>query len=55
MKAMALILAGVVLPLSSRAADLKALDSKAKLTSDVIALIEEIMGNKPAEPQRFRA
>ena len=32
MKAMALILAGVVLPLSSRAADLKALDSKVMLS-----------------------
>ena len=34
--------------------NLKALDSKAKLTSDVIARIEEIMGNKPAAAQRFR-
>lgn len=35
--------------------NLKALDSKAKLTADVIARIEEIVGNKPAAPQRFRA
>jgi voltage-dependent potassium channel beta subunit len=33
--------------------NLAALDSKAKLTPDVIERIETIMGNKPAEPQRF--
>jgi voltage-dependent potassium channel beta subunit len=33
--------------------NLKALDSKAKLTPDVMARIEEIVGNKPAVPQRF--
>ena len=35
--------------------NLKALDSKAKLTADVISRIEEIVGNKPAAAQRFRA
>jgi voltage-dependent potassium channel beta subunit len=33
--------------------NLKALDSKAKLTPDVMARIEEIVGNKPPVPQRF--
>ena len=33
--------------------NLKALDSKAKLTPDVMARIEEILGNKPAPPQRY--
>ncbi|MGV8855186.1 MAG: potassium channel beta subunit family protein [Devosia sp.] len=38
---------------SQLADNLSALDSKAKLTPDVIDKIEAIMGNKPAEPQRF--
>jgi aryl-alcohol dehydrogenase-like predicted oxidoreductase len=33
--------------------NLKALDAKAKLTPDVMARIEEIVGNKPPVPQRF--
>lgn len=33
--------------------NLAALQHKAKLTPDVIARIEEIVGNKPAAPQRF--
>ncbi|HUH77415.1 MAG TPA: aldo/keto reductase [Devosia sp.] len=33
--------------------NLAALESKAKLTPEVIESIETIMGNKPAEPQRF--
>jgi voltage-dependent potassium channel beta subunit len=33
--------------------NLKALDSKAKLTPDVIEEIETILGNKPAGPQRY--
>jgi voltage-dependent potassium channel beta subunit len=33
--------------------NLKALDSKSKLTPDVMARIEEILGNKPAPPQRY--
>ena len=33
--------------------NLKALDSKSKMTPDVLAKIEEIMGNKPAAPQRY--
>ena len=33
--------------------NLKALDSKAKLTPDVMARIDEIVGNKPPVPQRF--
>jgi voltage-dependent potassium channel beta subunit len=33
--------------------NLKALDSKAKLTPDVVAEIEKILGNKPAGPQRY--
>jgi aryl-alcohol dehydrogenase-like predicted oxidoreductase len=34
--------------------NLKALDSKSKMTPDVMAKIDEIVGNKPAAPQRFR-
>ena len=34
--------------------NLKALDNKAKMTPDVMAKIDEIVGNKPAAPQRFR-
>jgi aryl-alcohol dehydrogenase-like predicted oxidoreductase len=34
--------------------NLKALDSKAKMTPEVIARIDEIMGNKPKAPERFR-
>jgi voltage-dependent potassium channel beta subunit len=34
--------------------NLKALDSKAKMTPDVMARINEIMDNTPQEPQRFR-
>ena len=34
--------------------NLKALDSKSKMTPDVMAKINEIMGNTPAGPQRFR-
>jgi voltage-dependent potassium channel beta subunit len=33
--------------------NLKALDSKPKMTPDVMAKIEEILGNKPAGPQRY--
>src|SRR6185437_9548423 len=33
--------------------NLKALDSKSKITPEVMAKIEEIVGNKPAAPQRF--
>ena len=33
--------------------NLKALDARDKLTPDVLAKIEEIVGNKPAGPQRF--
>ena len=33
--------------------NLKALDSKLKMTPEVLAKIEEIMGNKPAGPQRY--
>ncbi len=33
--------------------NLKALDSKAKLTPDVMAKIEDILGNKPAAPRAF--
>jgi voltage-dependent potassium channel beta subunit len=33
--------------------NLKALDSKAKMTPDLVAKIEAIVGNKPAGPQRF--
>ena len=33
--------------------NLAALEHKAKLTPEVLAAIEEIMGNKPAGPQRF--
>lgn len=33
--------------------NLKALDSKSKLTPDVVAEIEKILGNKPAGPQRY--
>ena len=33
--------------------NLKALDSKEKLTPDVLDRIEEIVGNRPAAPQRF--
>ena len=33
--------------------NLKALDSKSKLTPDVMARIDEILGNKPAGPQRY--
>ena len=33
--------------------NLKALDSKSKLTPDVLARIEEIVGNKPAAPERY--
>jgi NADH dehydrogenase/NADH:ubiquinone oxidoreductase subunit G len=33
--------------------NLKALDGKAKLTADVLAAIEKVMGNKPAAPTRF--
>jgi voltage-dependent potassium channel beta subunit len=33
--------------------NLAALDGKAKLTPDVMARIDEIVGNKPAAPQRF--
>lgn len=33
--------------------NLKALDGKAKLTADVMAAIEKVMGNKPAAPTRF--
>lgn len=33
--------------------NLKALDQKAKLSDDVVAAIEAVMGNKPAAPQRF--
>ncbi|HTJ56356.1 MAG TPA: aldo/keto reductase [Devosiaceae bacterium] len=33
--------------------NLKALDARAKLTPDVLAKIEEIVGNKPAGPQRY--
>ena len=33
--------------------NLKALDSKAKMTPDVLARIDELLGNKPAAPQRF--
>ncbi|MDC9822548.1 aldo/keto reductase [Devosia sp. ZB163] len=33
--------------------NLEALKHKAKLTPDVLARIEEIMGNKPAAPQRY--
>lgn len=33
--------------------NLKALDSKSKLTPDVMAKIEEILGNKPAPPIRY--
>jgi len=38
---------------SQLADNLSALDSKARLTPDVIEKIEAIMGNKPAERQRF--
>lgn len=38
---------------SQLADNLKALQSKDKLTPDVIVRIEEIMGNKPASPPRF--
>src|SRR6195952_4537920 len=34
--------------------NLKALDSKSKMTPDVMKRIDEIMGNTPAAPQRFR-
>jgi aryl-alcohol dehydrogenase-like predicted oxidoreductase len=34
--------------------NLKALDSKAKMTPELMARIDEIVGNKPAAPQRFR-
>ena len=33
--------------------NLKALDSKSKMTPELLAKIEEIVGNKPAEPARF--
>ena len=33
--------------------NLKALDSKAKMTPDVLKRIDELLGNKPAAPQRF--
>jgi voltage-dependent potassium channel beta subunit len=33
--------------------NLKALDEKPKLTPDVLARIEEIVGNKPAAPERY--
>ena len=33
--------------------NLKALDHKSKMTPEVLAKIEEIMGNKPAGPQRY--
>jgi aryl-alcohol dehydrogenase-like predicted oxidoreductase len=33
--------------------NLKALDSKAKLTPEVMARIEEILDNRPAGPQRY--
>jgi aryl-alcohol dehydrogenase-like predicted oxidoreductase len=33
--------------------NLKALDSKSKLTPDVMAKIEQIVGNKPNPPQRY--
>jgi aryl-alcohol dehydrogenase-like predicted oxidoreductase len=33
--------------------NLKALDNKSKLTPDLMARIEEILGNKPAPPQRY--
>jgi voltage-dependent potassium channel beta subunit len=33
--------------------NLKSLDHRAKLTNDVMAKIEEILGNKPAGPQRY--
>ena len=34
--------------------NLKALDSKAKMTPDVMAKIDAIVGNMPEGPQRFR-
>jgi aryl-alcohol dehydrogenase-like predicted oxidoreductase len=33
--------------------NLKALDNKSKLTPELMARIEEILGNKPAPPQRY--
>ena len=33
--------------------NLKALDSKSKLTPDVTVKIEEIVGNKPPAPERY--
>jgi voltage-dependent potassium channel beta subunit len=33
--------------------NLSALQSKSKMTADVLAAIETVMGNKPASPQRF--
>ena len=39
--------------LSQLTDNLKALEAKAKLTPDVMAAIEAIAANKPAEPQRF--
>jgi aryl-alcohol dehydrogenase-like predicted oxidoreductase len=33
--------------------NLGALQSKSKMTADVLAAIETVMGNKPAAPQRF--
>ena len=33
--------------------NLSALASKSKMTADVLAAIEDVMGNKPAAPQRF--
>jgi aryl-alcohol dehydrogenase-like predicted oxidoreductase len=39
--------------LSQLTDNLAALDSRAKMTADVMAAIEEIAGNKPAAPQRF--
>ncbi len=39
--------------LSQLTDNLAALDSRGKMTADVMAAIEEIAGNKPAAPQRF--
>ncbi|RYE10585.1 MAG: aldo/keto reductase [Hyphomicrobiales bacterium] len=38
---------------SQLADNLKALDSKSKLTPDVLEKVEEIVGNKPPAPQRY--